>query len=139
MRAGRLLLFDNHPNPHPVAREVNRLRIPVLQGPRCLRGLWLKLRYSGVVFGREIQEPLPREGVGLYSETAATLCLFFQRCYIHHEQTGRLPCRLFNRVKPATFLSGLLLRPSGLHSPSHHTSLISSFPQVDGQDQNGSR
>jgi hypothetical protein len=50
-------------------------------GPQNARGsgsLRLKLRYSSLVFGREIQQPFLGEGVGAFRETAAAFCLFFQ-------------------------------------------------------------
>jgi hypothetical protein len=37
----------------------------------------LELRYSGLVFRREIQQPFLRERVGVLGETAAALRLFF--------------------------------------------------------------
>ena len=58
-------------------REPNRLRLLVAQNARCRRRFWLELRYSCVVFQREILEPLLGEGVGVFGETAAAFGLFF--------------------------------------------------------------
>jgi hypothetical protein len=49
----------------------------IAQNSRRSGRLRLKLRYSGVVFGREIHQPFLGERVGLFRETAAALCLFF--------------------------------------------------------------
>jgi hypothetical protein len=47
-----------------------RLWLPISQRPR------LELRYSGIIFGSEIQQPLLGEGVGVLGETATPFCLF---------------------------------------------------------------
>ena len=42
-----------------------------------------------LVFGREIQQSFLGEGVGLFGETAAALCLLFQIFQVHHSPTAR--------------------------------------------------
>jgi hypothetical protein len=78
MGAGRLLPIDgSFDAPLAGASAVEGLRLAVLQNPRCLRRLWLKPRYSSVVFGGEIQESFLGEGVRFRSEATAAFRLFF--------------------------------------------------------------
>jgi len=53
------------------------LQFPIPQNPRRRRRLRLEFRYSVIVFRREIQQSFLGEGIGLFREAAAALCLFF--------------------------------------------------------------
>jgi hypothetical protein len=55
---------------HPRCRW-RLLRIAIPQNSRCGGRLRLKLRYLGVVFRREIQQPFLGEGVGVFREATA--------------------------------------------------------------------
>jgi hypothetical protein len=57
--------------------DLKGLRFAVPQNPRRRRRRRFKLRYFRVVFRREIQQPLLGEGVGVFGEPTAALCLFF--------------------------------------------------------------
>jgi hypothetical protein len=61
------------------------------------------------------------KGIGVFCETAAAFCLFFQGSQVHHPQTGRMPdsiipfqfCRSF---MSQSFPSGLPTPPTRFHS-----------------------
>jgi hypothetical protein len=52
-----------------------RLRLAILQNPRRGGRGGLEPGHLGLVLRREIQQPLLREGVGVFGETAAAFCL----------------------------------------------------------------